>query len=376
MYMWTQHFLFAKTARVKLDGILSTKKACLREGLSQGGVVSPTLFLVYISDVLTTTKKVSNTPHADDLAIWNASEHTTTATYRIQEAINSIKKCTLDWGFEINSGNTNSTLFSLSTSKEQIKLRLKDEIVPQTDTPTFLSVKLDTRLTCKPQIEKMERSSLQKLALMRKLAGTTWGADLSILTKVYTATIWLAMEYASTTWITAAKTNRIRLDKIQNMALRVILGAMKTTPVHDGKKNSQCRPTWEEWKARNPHPRRKTEKAAFPPSTHKPGTTHQKSPQAPKPEPPVQGTVQEISRHCGCASRATDRSCLEARQRGKRTTVLWVSQASPQRNSSLETPETSPLPWLLTDSLTMSGLMCTPTGLLRKEWKMAAAEST
>ena len=164
MYMWIQHFLFARTARVKLDGILS-KKVCLREGVPQGGVLSPTLFLVYINDILTTlSKRVSNTLHTDDLAIWNASEHTTTATYRIQEAISDISKWTLGWDLEINTSKTNSTLFSLYTSKEQSKLRLKGEIVPQTDNPTFLGVKLDTRLTWKPQIEKMERSSLQKLA--------------------------------------------------------------------------------------------------------------------------------------------------------------------------------------------------------------------
>ena len=187
-------------------------------------------------------QRISYTLHADDLAIWNASEHTTTATYRIQEAISGISKWTLDWGLEINTSKTNSTLFSLSTSKEQIKLRLKGEIVPQTDSPTFLGVKLDTRLTWKPQIEKMERSSLQKLALMRKLAGTSWGADSSILTKVYTATVRPTMEYASTTWGTAAKTNKSRLDKIQNMALRVILGAMKTTPVHDMEKTVNVEP--------------------------------------------------------------------------------------------------------------------------------------
>ena len=156
MYMWIQHFLFARTARVKLDGILS-KKVCLHEGVPQGGVLSPTLFLVYINDILTTlSKRVSNTLHADDLAIWNGYEHTTTATYRIQEAISDISKWTLDWGLEINTSKTNSTIFSLSTSKEQIKLRLKGEIVPQTDNPTFLGVKLDTRLTWKSQIEKFK----------------------------------------------------------------------------------------------------------------------------------------------------------------------------------------------------------------------------
>ena len=91
--------------------------------------------------------RASNTLHTDDLAMWNASEHTITTTYRIQEAISGINKWTRDWGLEINIGNTYSTRFSLSTSKEQMKLWLKEEIVPQTDTTTFLGVKLVTRLT-------------------------------------------------------------------------------------------------------------------------------------------------------------------------------------------------------------------------------------
>ena len=139
------------------------------------------LFIVYISDIFTIiTKGASNTLHTDDLAIWNACEHTTTVTYRMQEAIDGVNKWTQDWGLEINiakkqqqqqqkqktknktnkqtkqkqqqqhntNKQTNSTRFFL-TIKE---LRLKDEIVPQTDTPTFLGVKLDTRLTWKPQI--------------------------------------------------------------------------------------------------------------------------------------------------------------------------------------------------------------------------------
>ena len=152
MHMWIHHYLFARTARVKLDGHLS-KKVCLKEGVPQGGVLSPTLFLVYINDVLATIpRQVSNTLHADDLAIWTASEHTGTATYRIQQAVNNIDQWTQDWGFEVNNTKTQATLFSLSTSKEQINLRLKDQALPQTDTPSFLGVKLDARLTWKPQI--------------------------------------------------------------------------------------------------------------------------------------------------------------------------------------------------------------------------------
>ena len=50
------------------------------------------------------------------------------------------------------------------------------------------------------------------------------------------------MEYASTTFGTAAKTNKSRLDKVQNMVLQVILGAMKTIPVHDMEKTANAEP--------------------------------------------------------------------------------------------------------------------------------------
>ena len=61
MYKWLSDFLFNRTARVKLDGTIS-RQVKLREGVPQGGVVSPTLFLVYINDITATVPRhVSNT---------------------------------------------------------------------------------------------------------------------------------------------------------------------------------------------------------------------------------------------------------------------------------------------------------------------------
>ena len=66
---------------------------------------------------------------------------------------------------------------------------------------------------------------------MRKLAGTEWGANEKVLKSVYQGNVRPYLEYRSSSWMTAAKTHHQTLDKVQNQALRIITGAMKSTPI-------------------------------------------------------------------------------------------------------------------------------------------------
>nr|KAG5688037.1 hypothetical protein BaRGS_003583 [Batillaria attramentaria] len=89
MFNWIKSFLCHRTARVNLDSSLShTVK--IREGVPQGGVISPTLFVVFINDISSSlSRHIYRALHADDFAMWNASESTSSATVRMQEALNT-----------------------------------------------------------------------------------------------------------------------------------------------------------------------------------------------------------------------------------------------------------------------------------------------
>ena len=50
------------------------------------------------------------------------------------------------------------------------------------------------------------------------------------------------MEYASNAWITASKTCKAKLDKVQNLSLRIIHGALKSTPVKITEKTADLPP--------------------------------------------------------------------------------------------------------------------------------------
>ena len=147
MYRWIRNFLHYRTARVQLDGKISHRIA-LQQGVPQGGVISPTLFLIFIDDIAEKlTSHISRALHADDFASWTAAEHLTTASYRMQEALEHIGRWASDWGVEINATKTVATVFSLSPLPETVSLKINGRELKQEDNPTYLGIKLDKRLT-------------------------------------------------------------------------------------------------------------------------------------------------------------------------------------------------------------------------------------
>ena len=109
-------------------------------------------------------------------------------------------------------------------------IKIDTHTLKEEDEATYLGVTFDKRLTWKPHTLRTEGKARKKLTIMRKLAGTTWGANEQILKAVYEGSVRPVLEYSSTAWPTTAKTNQQSLD-IQNQALRIITGAMKSTPI-------------------------------------------------------------------------------------------------------------------------------------------------
>ena len=105
--------------------------------------------------------------------------------------------------------------------------------------PTYLRVTFDDKLTWKQHINRATTKARRKLAIMRKLSGTTRGTSGNILRKVYQQSIRPHLKYGSAAWCPASNTTLQELDKVQNQALRIMLGAMKSTPIEIGR--ASCR---------------------------------------------------------------------------------------------------------------------------------------
>ena len=190
------------------------------------------MFILFINDIVAELPRgVHAALYADDLVLWCSEEYATTATYRIQTALENVAAWAESWCVTINREKSTATLFTLSTKAKPGKLTLGNATLRYEDQQTYLGVTFDKRMTWKAHINQAEGKARRKLNILRKLAGTTWGATDKILKSVYQGTVRPHLEYGSNSWMTAAKTHLQTLDKVQNQALHIITGAMKTTPI-------------------------------------------------------------------------------------------------------------------------------------------------
>nr|KAG5698628.1 hypothetical protein BaRGS_003142 [Batillaria attramentaria] len=157
MYNWISQFLTNRTARVRNQRHQSRKKI-LKQGVPQGGVLSPTLFIIFMNDILDDSKAwIQGAIYADDLVIWCSEECVTTATVRIQEALKKLERWTKKWLVKINAKKTTYTIFSLTTKETKANLQISGHTLQQDKAPTYLGITFDPRLTWKHQIDKVTK---------------------------------------------------------------------------------------------------------------------------------------------------------------------------------------------------------------------------
>ena len=232
MLNWIQNYLKTRKARVTTQGHKSREEK-LKHGVPQGGVLSPTLFLLYVNDIRETLcRGVKMSMYADDLALISSDQNLIKAQHRMQITLDNIKEWTGNWAMKINAMKTKFTIFSLSPKDENVKLCIDDHKIEKEDTPKYLGVHFDPRLTWKNQINNCQKIGVKRTQLLKKLAGTNWGASSDILKQTYTGYVRPALEYGISAWGNCSKTQMEKLDRVQNSNMRIICGGMKSTPIH------------------------------------------------------------------------------------------------------------------------------------------------
>ena len=91
-----------------------------------------------------------------------------------------------------------------------------------------LGVKLDRSLTFRHHLEALRKKLTTRVALMRRLAGSGWGAGAKTLRTAALSLVYSTAEYCAPVWCRSAHTRLI--DSVLNDALRIVTGCLRPTP--------------------------------------------------------------------------------------------------------------------------------------------------
>ncbi|KAJ3603145.1 hypothetical protein NHX12_030888 [Muraenolepis orangiensis] len=172
----------------------------LKNGVPQGSVLSPMLFNVYIHDLPDT---VSNKyGYADDLAImlsrptWKAMEE------GLNEDMGTLVAYLRRWRLQLSVGKTVAAAYHLSTreARRELQVHVDNKCLEVQQAPKYLGVRLDRTLSFKQHLEEVKAKVTSRVALIRRLAGTTWGASAKTLRISTQALVFSAAEYCAPVW--------------------------------------------------------------------------------------------------------------------------------------------------------------------------------
>lgn len=205
----------------------------LSKGLPQGSVLSPILYNIYTYDLdLSIDRKIEVLQYADDLLLYVKSNNIELACTELTTSLQYLKKWLDDHGLNLSPSKSSIVLFSRKRSTTPIHVYYDETIIPQKDEYKFLGVILDNKLTGIPHCNFIASKCEKIINIIRCLAGIWWGAHPFYLKLVYNALIRSVMEYGSFLLEPGLLSGFKMLNKIQNKCLRIICGAMKSSPIN------------------------------------------------------------------------------------------------------------------------------------------------
>lgn len=228
---WVYHFLSGRKLFVKFENKLIGPRYSYK-GISQGGILSPLLFILYIYKLnIVLGQNITNLQFVDDLTIYCTADNLSAAIENLRVALLGLKAYYDDLGLDISSEKSKVLVFSKKPSKTtNIILQYGDSKLAVDNTVRFLGVIFQNSFKFNKYIDYLANRALKACNILKSLAGTYWGADPKILLILYKAIVRSHFEYG---YVCFASIPHFvdRLDKVQNRCLRIVLGAMCSTPI-------------------------------------------------------------------------------------------------------------------------------------------------
>ena len=227
------NYLRGRQAYTVYQGKISKQKL-IKFGVPQGGVLSPTLFNLYLSDLPIPPDNVQLESFADDLTTISSHSIVAQAESNLQPYLDKIYNWTVENNLSLNADKSTATIFTLdqSETKKVLNLKINNTLIPTVQHPKILGLTFDPKLNYLEHQKNIIEKANNGLNMMKALTSTAWGKQKETLITTYKTIIRPILENANTVWSpTVCTTNLDKLQVVQNNALRIATGCTKDTNI-------------------------------------------------------------------------------------------------------------------------------------------------
>ena len=200
----------------------------LKNDIPQGSVLAPLLFNIYVYNLPSTVSR--RYAYANDLALLYSSDDWKDLEGVLSQVMTTISTYLQTWKLQLSHTKTVMTTFHLNNreAKHELNVYNNGKRLPFCPVPTYLGVKLDRSLTFRHHLKALCKKLTMHIALMRRLAGSGWGAGAKTLRTAALSLVYSTAEYCAPVWCHSAHTRFI--NSVINDALRIVTGFLHPTP--------------------------------------------------------------------------------------------------------------------------------------------------
>ncbi|CAH2208082.1 jg18039, partial [Pararge aegeria aegeria] len=203
------------------------------KGLPQGSVLSPLLYSIYTHDLELSVNNFCNIlQYADDIVLYHSSGSVEEISQCLNSALYYLGQWLSDHGLSLSVAKCQAVVFTRKRSHPTFNFCYEDQPINLVDKAKFLGIILDSRLNGLPHTEYVIKKCEKGINVLRAVAGVWWGAHAYSLKLLYNALVRSHVDYCSYVLDPLNKTTSEMLNRTQYRSLRIILGAMKSSPTN------------------------------------------------------------------------------------------------------------------------------------------------